>query len=64
MTASFGPRTFLVGQLIPAVMAAHPSMPEDEQIATAIRMADETLEKMQWPDGRPDSHLAPSPPPA
>ncbi len=62
MTASFGPCTYLVGQVLPALLealyrrAVNPKTEElDEACRIAIYIADVTLGKMTWPGGKPNA---------
>jgi len=55
---SFGPRVYLVGQILPVLIQGQltgtdSDMSQEEVIDIAIRWADATLERMQWPDGKP-----------
>lgn len=53
MADSFGPRTFFVGQVL-CGMAAHGDILTDADIEYAIQVADRTLDKMAWPNGKPE----------
>lgn len=59
---SFGPRTYFVGLILSALIQREGllSRPSKDLIDEAIRIADLTLERMQWPDGRPESHFTKS----
>ena len=60
---SIGPRIYLVGQILPALIEVWqrklkqqrmpPNLSPEEVVDEAIRWADLTLERMQWPNGKP-----------
>jgi len=51
---SIGPRIYLVGQVLPVLIQGPPEgLTPEEVIDEAIRWADLTLERMQWPNGKP-----------
>lgn len=58
MSESIGPRTYLVGQILPALIQKaeikDPTLVWMKEIAEhAVKIADHALDRMQWPDGKP-----------
>ncbi len=58
MAESFGPRTYLVGQVLPVLLHGMGKVvltPRErlDCVQAAIEIVDLTLERMQWPNGRP-----------
>ena len=53
MSESIGPRTYLVGKILPKLLFSFGA--PDDCVTEAIRLADLTLDKMQWPlpNGKP-----------
>ena len=52
MSESIGPRTYLVGKILPKLLFSFGA--PDDCVTEAIRLADLTLDKMQWPNGKPN----------
>jgi hypothetical protein len=46
MNPSFGPRIWLVGQILPAILIERKGESHDAAIEEAIRMADKVLDEM------------------
>lgn len=56
MADSFGPRTYLVGQILPILLPDRKDSTDETTLAVidaAIRLADMVMERMQWPNGKP-----------
>ncbi len=56
MADSYGPRIYLVGRILSALLTK-PWSDHDECVNEAIRLADLTLDKLTWPDGKPGETL-------
>ena len=53
MPEAIGPRVYLVGRILQAMIAVAPTAEPEALATTAVRLADLTLDAMVWSDGRP-----------
>lgn len=58
MPDSIGPRTYLVGKILHAMITVAPTAESEALATTAVRLADLTLNAMGWSDGNPHSNDA------
>lgn len=59
MADSFGPRTYLVGRILSALLTRNTWTDYDDVATIAVRIADKTLNAMSRSDGRPTPVPAP-----
>lgn len=55
MGDAIGPRTWLVGKILAALLSTPLDMDRDEIAVEAVRLADLTLDAMRWSDGKPQN---------